>query len=81
MDDNKALVLCVVSLLEGMSSGQDRSLHLSPFPGNMATGRRLLTGHEKEEKPGMPVGGLVWQSFIPPTSQALSGVSAWSPTL
>lgn len=66
VDDHKALVLGVVSLLGRMSSGRTRSPHHRPSPGNMAVGRYLLTGHEKEERPGMLAEGLVWYYFISP---------------
>lgn len=58
VDDHEALVLCVVSLLGRMSSGQ-------AF-GNMATDGHLLTGQEREERPGTLGEGLEWHDFTPP---------------
>lgn len=81
MDDHKALVLCVVSLLEGMSSGQARSLHHRPFPENMEASRCLLTVHEKKETPGMLLRVGCGTLSFPPPPQAISAVSAQGPTL
>lgn len=74
MDDHEALVLCVVSLLRRMSSGRARSLHHRPS-GNMDTGRHLLTGHEKEERPGTLIEDLAWHCFISPCRPSLEGQS------
>lgn len=75
VDDHKALVLCVVSLLEGKISERTRAFDHRPSPGNMVAGSYPLTGHEKEERPecwqrawcgitSSPPAGSVWKASL-----------------